>query len=80
MPSPSSSRAEQIAALYAIENDHLANIVARRMNNVDAQTIEDACSFAWMQMLRYQSVDLDSEPRYRIIAWLSTTAVARRGA
>lgn len=69
-----SRRAEQIAALYAADNDYLANIVARRAN-VDAQTIEDACSFAWMQMLRYPSVNLDTEPRYRIIGWLSTTAV-----
>ncbi len=70
---PPVCRADQIATLYAAEHDLLTNIVARRAN-VDEQTLEDACSHAWMQLLRHPTVDLD-EPRPRIIGWLTTTAV-----
>ena len=70
---PDAGRADQIAALYAADHDLLTNIVARRAN-VDAQTLEDACSHAWMQLLRHPSIDLDTEPRHRIIGWLTTTA------
>ena len=61
---PTTRRAEQIAALYAVEHDHLTNLVTRRLRNVDAQTIEDACSFAWIQILRHSTVSLDG-PRHR---------------
>ena len=74
---PTTRRAKQIAALYAAEHDHLTNLVTRRLRNVDAQTIEDACSFAWMQILRKPTVSLDG-PRHSIMGWL--TLVAERQA
>ena len=70
---PARHRADQIAALYATEHDYLTRVVARRAN-VDAQTLEDACSHAWLQLLRHTAVDLDNEPRHRIRGWLATTA------
>ena len=74
---PTRCRADQVAALYAAEHDELEHIVARRARHIDAQTIEDACSYAWMQMLRHSTPDLDNEPRPRLIGWLVTTAVRR---
>lgn len=68
------NRAEQIAALYATEHDYLTRAVARRAN-VDAQTIEDACSHAWMQLLAHPSVEIDTNAPHRILGWLTTTAV-----
>lgn len=72
---PTTSRADQIAALYAAEDDHLRNLVARHVHNVDEQTIEDACAHAWTQLLRHTTVDIDSDAPHRILRWLTTTAV-----
>jgi DNA-directed RNA polymerase specialized sigma24 family protein len=70
---PAHRRAAQIAALYSTEHAYLTSTVARRAH-VDAQTVEDACSHAWTQLLRHPTVDLDNEPRQRIRGWLTTTA------
>ena len=69
------SRADQIAALYAIEKDPLAGAVARQLRNVDAQTVEDACSHAWMQLLRHPNITLHPHGRHGALRWLTTGAL-----
>jgi hypothetical protein len=51
-------RSEQIAALHAAHARELERRVARRAR-ADPRTIEDACSFAWMQLITHPSIDLD---------------------
>jgi len=47
--------------------------VARRAR-AEPQTIEDACSFAWMQLITHRSIDLDG-PSCGALAWITRTAV-----
>ena len=51
------------AELYAQLATRLTTIVARQVRTSSAN-IEDACSFAWLQMLRYQPA------RETVLAWL----------
>ncbi len=51
------------AELYAQLATRLTKIVARQVRTSSAN-IEDACSFAWLQMLRYQPA------RETVLAWL----------
>lgn len=70
---PTTTRLQQIAAMYAEHNDQLKRLVARRAST-DPQTIEDACSHAWTQLLTHPDVDL-TPPHWRSLAWLTQTAV-----
>ena len=70
----SRSRADQISALFDAENAHLARLVARRAK-VDEAILEDACTHAWMQLVRHPDLNLAGESRHQIIGWLTTTAV-----
>ena len=47
--------------------------------HADPQTVEDACSHAWLQLLTHPSVDLTS-PDWSVLGWLTQTATreARR--
>lgn len=40
--------------------------------HADRPTVEDACSFAWMQLLTHHSVELAST--HRVLGWLTVTA------
>ncbi|MGH2871462.1 MAG: RNA polymerase sigma factor, partial [Solirubrobacteraceae bacterium] len=55
------------AALYASHAAALVGIVIRRVST-SPTNVEDACSYAWMQMLRHQPA------RETLLAWLATTA------
>ncbi|MGI8730597.1 MAG: RNA polymerase sigma factor [Solirubrobacteraceae bacterium] len=44
-----------------------------RRAHADDHTIEDACSFAWLQLLTHPAVDLGPE-HARLLAWLTQTA------
>ena len=69
---PHSSRLQQIADLHDTFNESLQHGVAQRVNT-DEQTIEDACSYAWMQLLTHPNVSLTPEPP--LLGWLTRTAV-----
>ena len=56
------------ATVYEQHHQELERIVARAVRTSEA-TIQDACSFAWLQFLRRQP------DRDRAIAWLSTVAI-----
>jgi len=55
--------------LFCRHHDDLLRAVTRRVDASDA-LIEDACSFAWAQLLRYQP---DRGPQ--LFGWLLTTAI-----
>ena len=67
---PTTARAQEIAAFYARHADRLQRIVAAHVN-APAQTIEDACQNAWATLLRREDVTLDE----RGAAWLATVAI-----
>ena len=67
-----SSRLQQIADLHDTFNESLQRGVAQRVNT-DEQTIEDACSYAWLQLLTHPNVSLTPEPP--LLGWLTRTAV-----
>ena len=80
-PHPATSartRNDQIAALHRTHAGELRRRVGRRAR-ADPQTVEDACSHAWLQLLAHPSVDLAS-PDWRLLGWLTQTATreARR--
>jgi DNA-directed RNA polymerase specialized sigma24 family protein len=66
-------RGEQIAALHRACARELERRVARRAH-ADPQTIEDACSYAWMQLLTHPAVDLGA-PSHLLLGWLTKTAM-----
>lgn len=66
--SPFALRGDE-AELFRRHHDHLTRAVARAVNASHA-LIEDACSFAWMQLMRVQP---DRTPA--LFAWLRTVAV-----
>lgn len=53
-----SSRHDQIAAFYLEKATALQRSVRRSVTGPDAM-IEDACSYAWCQLLRHPSIQLD---------------------
>jgi DNA-directed RNA polymerase specialized sigma24 family protein len=69
----SDPRLALIADLYANHHRQLERLVARRAD-VTRAIVEDACSYAWMQLLTHPDVDL-RPPHWRILAWLTQTAV-----
>jgi len=68
----STTRADQIAALHREHALRLVQRVARRAR-ADDQTIEDACSFAWLQLLTHPAVDLGPQHAH-VLGWLTQTA------
>ena len=67
------TRLARIAAMHRQHARELERRVARRAR-AEPQTIEDACSFAWMQLITHPSIDLD-EPSHGALAWITRTAV-----
>jgi len=67
------TRLARIAAMHRQHARELERRIARRAR-AEPQTIEDACSFAWMQLITHPSIDLD-EPSHGTLAWITRTAV-----
>jgi DNA-directed RNA polymerase specialized sigma24 family protein len=66
-------RNARITALYERESENLQRTVAFRVGSADPALIEDACAFAWAQLVRYADVvDPDSPTAFW---WLVTVAV-----
>jgi DNA-directed RNA polymerase specialized sigma24 family protein len=62
-----------IAELYANHHTQLQRLVARRPG-VTSAVVEDACSYAWLQLLAHPDLDL-RPPHWGILAWLTQVAV-----
>jgi hypothetical protein len=67
------TRLERIAVMHREYARALERRVARRAR-AEPQTLEDACSFAWMQLITHPSIDLDG-PSCGALAWITQTAV-----
>lgn len=72
MPTTTSlSRADQIGALFVAHAEALRTHVARQVNSTD-DVLDEACAFAWVQLLSHPDVDL-ADPS-RVYWWLYRTA------
>ena len=65
------TRNEQISDLFRSEQATVERRVARKAN-VPAATIEDACSYAWTQLVAHTEVNLT--PTWQVLGWLTTVA------
>lgn len=65
-------RVEQIGVLHRRYARRLEQRVARCVP-ADRATIEDGCSFAWLQLLTHPAVELGPSPG-RVLGWLARTA------
>lgn len=65
------TRNEQISDLFRAEQTTVQRRVNRKVN-APAAAIEDACSFAWTQLVAHTEVRLT--PTHDVLAWLTTTA------
>jgi len=70
--STATARNEQIAAMHREHARQLERRVERRAR-ASPETIEDACSFAWLQLLTHTCIDLDA-PTWRALGWLTQSA------
>ena len=64
------SRSDQVAAYFAEHAPRLERLVRARVSGSDA-TVEDACSYAWCQLVRRIDIALDE----RAAGWLYRVAV-----
>ena len=64
------SRSDEVAAYFAEHAPRLERLVRARVS-ASAETIEDACSYAWCQLVRRADVALDD----RAAGWLYRVAV-----
>lgn len=69
----SATRLARIAVIYRQHARELERRVATRAR-AEPRTIEDACSFAWMQLITHPSIELDA-PCDGALAWITRTAV-----
>jgi hypothetical protein len=65
---PSTERLQQIAAMFADHDAQLHRVVERR-GSPEHATVEDACAYAWAQLLTADHIDL-GPTRWRALAWL----------
>ena len=72
---PMKSTATRLARIAALHRQHARALERRvaRGARAEPQTIEDACSVAWMQLITHPSIDL--EPSHGALAWMTRTAV-----
>lgn len=66
------SRADELARVYADSRHELRRHVATA-TRTDPQTIDDACSHAFTQLLSHPNIDLRAA-RWSILRWLTSTA------
>lgn len=67
------SRSEQISDLFRDNQATVQQRVSRKVHNVPVAAIEDACAFAWTQLVAHPEVRL--APAHETLGWLTVTAV-----
>ncbi len=73
----SRERLDEIAAMYIEHHQALRRLVhtrALRHGRLSETIVDDACSFAWMQLVRHDHVDLRG-PHWRAVGWLTQVAI-----
>src|SRR4051812_22874246 len=64
------ARQESVGRFFAAHRRHLELRVHPRVRGADEQVVADACSYAWLQLLRREDVTLDP----RGLRWLALVA------
>jgi hypothetical protein len=69
-------RSERLQQITAMVDRHDAQLhrVVRRRGSAHPDVVDDACTYAWLQLLAAEHVDL-RPPRWEALAWLTTCAV-----
>jgi hypothetical protein len=70
---PHAERLRQITAMVARHDAELHRVVRRRGSR-DRAIADDACRYAWIQLLAAEHVDL-RPPLWEALAWLTSCAV-----
>jgi RNA polymerase sigma factor (sigma-70 family) len=68
---PTQSRGRELEAFYAANHRRVTRAVFSRAQRIGDATIEDACAYAWLALVRRTDVTLDA----RGLNWLITVAV-----
>lgn len=68
-----SERLQQITAMVAKHDAQLRRVVRGRGSR-HPEVVDDACTYAWLQLLAAEHVDL-RPPLWEALAWLTTCAV-----
>lgn len=72
MPAAQPSRNEQITALFTTQQNTLLGRVRAKVN-ADLAVAEDACAFAWQQLITHPHIRVDAPAE--TLAWLTTVAI-----
>jgi DNA-directed RNA polymerase specialized sigma24 family protein len=70
-PAPEPPRAAQVSEFYRERADRIRAAVGASVRTHDRSVIDDACQYAWLQLLRRDDVPLDEGG----VAWLATVAI-----
>jgi hypothetical protein len=70
---PRAERLQRVAAMVA-QHDAQLHSVVRRRGSRRPEIVDDACTYAWIQLLTAEHVDL-RPPLWEALAWLTTCAV-----
>lgn len=70
---PHTDRLQQITAMV-IRHDEELHRVVRRRGSRSPEIVDDACKYAWIQLLTAEHVDL-RPPLWEALAWLTSCAV-----
>jgi hypothetical protein len=70
---PHAERLRQVTAMVARHDAELHRVVRRRGSRSPA-IVDDACRYAWIQLLAAEHVDL-RPPLWEALAWLTSCAV-----
>jgi hypothetical protein len=70
---PHTERLRQITAMVAAHDAQLRRVVRRRGSR-SPRIVDDACKYAWLQLLTAEHIDLQP-PLWEALAWLTTCAV-----
>jgi DNA-directed RNA polymerase specialized sigma24 family protein len=67
---------ERLRRVSAMVSQHDAQLhrVVRRRGSPSAEIVDDACAYAWIQLLAAEHVDL-RPPLWEALAWLTSCAV-----
>ena len=71
--SPHAERLRQVTAMVARHDAQLHRVVRRR-GSASPGIVDDACRYAWIQLLTAEHVDL-RPPLWEALGWLTTCAV-----
>jgi len=67
-------RDEQIAQFYVRHADRLRHAISAKTSGLDPMLVEDACAFAWEQLLRRPDIDL---ARWEAYWWVYKVALRK---